>query len=136
MQAPVPPSLARIASKPRVGYAKIYGMAATQLGALIRMRRDHLGLTAQEVGDAVGLSRSGIEAIENGRTRNPSPDVMRGLSDLLGISRVELLVAAGYLDEAEASPLIQLHETLAALREIQEANQRLERLWRRPEPAR
>jgi transcriptional regulator with XRE-family HTH domain len=75
---------------------------STRLGMLVKARRESRGLTMKELGALVGASRTAIDAIENGRTKLPGPDLLRGLAKELGLTRVELLVAAEYLSEDEA----------------------------------
>ena len=71
------------------------------LGEFVRGLRRARGVTQAEVQAATGIPQTYLSDIEIGRTRLPSPDHRRRLGRALGSSNVELLVAAGELEEAE-----------------------------------
>ncbi len=63
------------------------------LAQLVREARLRVNLSLEELSRLVGTSRENANAIENGRNRQPGPDVIAGLSRVLGI-RVEDIYAA------------------------------------------
>jgi len=66
------------------------------LGKLLRQRRHMAELTLHELSTKSGVSTSYLGRIENGE-RYPSASVLRRISKPLGISEIELLIAAGFL---------------------------------------
>lgn len=73
------------------------------VGELVRARRGTLGIgTQQRLADLVGVDRSHIAKIENGTIALPQPDLRRRLSEVLGVSEKEFLIAAGVLAEEPA----------------------------------
>lgn len=72
------------------------------LGAFVAKRREELGIRTQtELGRRTGLPRTTINRIETGVTQLPQPDIRRRLAQALGVSHLDLLVAAGELTEDE-----------------------------------
>jgi hypothetical protein len=99
---------------------KIAGVASTELGRLIRSRREQTidpatrrPYTRASLGQAVGMSMKGIEAIENGRTKTVAPHESSRFSSVLGLSVSEILTAMGYRLEGQLTPaereLVALH---------------------------
>lgn len=86
--------------------AKLYSSGMTKeltMGEMVRARRGSLGIgTQQRLADLVGVDRSHIAKIENGTIALPQPDLRRRLSEVLGVSEKEFLVAAGVLAEEPA----------------------------------
>lgn len=71
------------------------------LGAFLRRRRAELGLTQEGVSDAAGIGRSHLSQIESGKIGLPNAGIRRKLAAALELRHVDLLIAAGELDEAE-----------------------------------
>jgi transcriptional regulator with XRE-family HTH domain len=94
---------------------------ATGLGGFVRRRRVELGLTQEVVADAAGIGRSHLSQIESGKIGLPNAGIRRHLATVLQVRHVDLLVAAGELDDDEvregrqplASELDRLAERLA-----------------------
>lgn len=63
----------------------------SEIGNLIYDRRKELGLTLEEVGNAVGVSKSTVKKWENGFISNMRRDKIEKLSKVLEISPVRLL---------------------------------------------
>lgn len=57
----------------------------------IFLRRKELGLTLEEVGDAVGVGKSTVRKWENGMIKNMGRDKIAALARVLQISPVELV---------------------------------------------
>jgi len=67
------------------------------LGTLIQARRKQAGLTQAELSRMVpGLSRSGINAIEQGSTKTISGELANELVKVLPVSMPELIRAMGF----------------------------------------
>ena len=63
----------------------------SEIGNLIYNRRKELGLTLEEVGNAVGVSKSTVKKWENGFISNMRRDKIEKLAKILEISPVRLL---------------------------------------------
>ena len=72
-----------------------------KFGELIRAKRQALGLTLEEVGDAIGSSKGYIHGLESGRDANPGLLLSVRLSVALGIN-LQLMGAAVIEDHLEA----------------------------------
>jgi transcriptional regulator with XRE-family HTH domain len=75
------------------------------LGSLLRQSREGLARSLQEVAERAGCSSAYVHKLEMNRVRTPSPRVLAGLAEALGLSYQELMRAAGYAahDEAPAT---------------------------------
>lgn len=69
----------------------------TGLGAYIRRRRETLGLSQTTLVERSGVSKSHLSQIEVGKIALPNAEIRRRLAAALGVSHVDLLVAAGEL---------------------------------------
>ena len=65
-----------------------------EIGARLRRRRSALGMTQQQLGDAIGVSFQQIQKYESGRNRIAS-DTLQVLAATLGISPLYFLAADG-----------------------------------------
>lgn len=63
----------------------------SEVGNLIRNRRKELGLTLEEVGNAVGVSKSTVKKWEDGYITNMRRDKIQSLAKVLQINPVRLL---------------------------------------------
>ena len=70
------------------------------IGKKMYRRRKELGLTLEEVGDAVGVGKSTVRRWENGMIKNMGRDKIAALARVLQLSPVEFVPAAG--EEAPA----------------------------------
>lgn len=66
-----------------------------RLGALLRQRREQLGLTQEWVADAVGVSQVSIGKIELGKTKSPRPQTLQRLAEVLHLDIADVYVALG-----------------------------------------
>lgn len=76
-------------------------MESQGIGAYIRERRMNAGWTQAELAEKTGLDRARIAQIEGGRVALPGVDHRRRLALALGVSNVDLLIAAHELDADE-----------------------------------
>lgn len=72
-----------------------------RLGDFVRQRRTDLGLTQQELAARCGIAQGNLSDIERGRTTFPTAWVRRALAQELGVSHVDLILAAGELTPDE-----------------------------------
>lgn len=66
-----------------------------EIGSYIKEKRKANSLTLRELADALGLSHSYLSQIENGR-RKATPSLLQKISQVLGISYIELLRIGKY----------------------------------------
>lgn len=78
----------------------LMGMELT-LGGHIAALRARQGMSQADLATRTGVGRSHLSQIESGKIALPSADIRRRLAKALGVSHVELLVAASELDESE-----------------------------------
>ena len=62
-----------------------------EIGALLKSRRELLGLTLEDVAEAVGINKSTILRWESGEVKNMKRDKISKLADILQISPLEIL---------------------------------------------
>ncbi len=75
------------------------------VGKMIKQRRAELGLTLEEVGNAVGVSKSTVKKWEDGFISNMKRDKIALLSKVLKMNPVSFI-----LEESESSKITQLTE--------------------------
>jgi transcriptional regulator with XRE-family HTH domain len=66
------------------------------LGALLASARADHGLSLQEVATSAGCSPGYVHKLESDRVHTPSPRVLAGLANALGLGYADLMAAAGY----------------------------------------
>ena len=71
------------------------------VGTLVRSRRVALGLSSTRLAEMAGTSSPSLSQIEAGKTRLPGVDLRRRLAGALGLTNLDLLVAAGEVSRAE-----------------------------------
>ncbi|MDQ3655303.1 MAG: helix-turn-helix domain-containing protein [Chloroflexota bacterium] len=73
----------------------------TPLSQFVIERRERLGMNQTQLSIVAGLSKSEINAIENGRVKLPGASKRRALAKALRVTHLDVLVAAGELSLAE-----------------------------------
>jgi len=71
-------------------------MTRTTLGETIRAARAAYDLSLQQVAERAGCSQAYVHKLEMDRVRTPSPRVLAGLAEALGLPYDELMSAADY----------------------------------------
>ena len=66
-----------------------------EIGKKMYLRRKELGLTLEEVGDAVGVGKSTVRKWENGLIRNRGRDKLAALAKVLQMDPVEFVPGDG-----------------------------------------
>lgn len=98
----------------------------SSLAEMVRVKRDELGLSTQELSERSGVSATRINQIENlslsestGKVRRPKPETVERLARALGLSAAKLLLAAGYAPRQKQSDelkaVIEEDEQMAVL---------------------
>lgn len=77
-------------------------MKAKDFGLYIRKLRNEKKLTIRQLELYSGVSNSYLSQLENGKRGIPSAEVLKKLSSPLGVTQSELMIKAGYIDEAYA----------------------------------
>jgi transcriptional regulator with XRE-family HTH domain len=77
-------------------------MESAGMGAYIKARRERLGWTLTALAAQAELSKSELSALEAGKINWPGADKRRRLALALGVSHLDLVVAAGELTRDEA----------------------------------
>jgi len=70
---------------------KITRFDGAALGTRVKLLREMRGMTLQEVADAASFTKSHVWEIEQGRSANPTVNVVWGLSAALSVSPAMLL---------------------------------------------
>lgn len=81
-------------------HANLGGMESG-IGALVRRKRNERGVTLTALAEEAGLSKGYLSTLESEKIGLPAPDVRRRLARALGITQVDLLIAAGELTREE-----------------------------------
>lgn len=76
----------------------------------IKTRRQELGLTLEEVAQAVGVGRSTVRKWETGMIKNMGRDKIAALAQVLQINPVELVPASGSVRTEDEERLEALHQ--------------------------
>jgi len=76
----------------------------------IKARRRELGLTLDEVGQAVGVGKSTVRKWENGLIKNMGRDKIAALAQVLQMNPVELVPVAGAVRTEDEERLEALHQ--------------------------
>jgi transcriptional regulator with XRE-family HTH domain len=79
-------------------------------GELIKREREAKGLSLKTLGKACGISDSEMLKIENGERKTPNWRTLCKLADQLELHPVELLYAAGYINEKYVEPYNKIHK--------------------------
>src|SRR4051812_31216699 len=96
-----------------------------RLGGLLREARRRRNLTQIDIGDALGLSREQVSAIERGRPKKPlDPDHVNKLARLLCVPVLEMVIAQGYDVDFEGIEGEEEVELLRAYRVLEDADRR------------
>lgn len=75
--------------------ANMLGFVNTTLGQFVRELRSERGMAQGELATAAGMPQPALSDIERDRIKLPNADIRRRLAKALGVSHLDLLVAAG-----------------------------------------
>lgn len=80
----------------------------SELGDQLRNVRSTLGLSLKAVAEPAKISTTYLQKLEGGDVKNPSPNILHQLAEVLQIPYSTLMVLAGYVipdaGESKASP--------------------------------
>lgn len=80
----------------------------SNVGQLIKEKREARGLSQKKLGDACGVSDSEIHKIENGTRQNPNWMTLCSIAKALGFHPFEIMLNAGYITEGDIHPALKL----------------------------
>ena len=96
-----------------------------EIGEKLFNRRKELGLTLEQVGDAVGVGKSTVRKWENGMIRNMGRDKIAALAKVLQINPVELVPGDSPQSTMALSPVE--HDIIIAYRQADELDRAMVR---------
>ncbi len=70
---------------------------AKRLGALLRARRNELGLSSRVLGKLTGVDAVTIQRLELGAISAPAPDKLARIAEALGLRLADVYAHAGYV---------------------------------------
>lgn len=82
-------------------------MSMKSLGLTLRESRDLIPMTLRQVEDATGISNAYLSQLENDKIKKPSASVLYKLASLYKIELNTLLRAAGIIEKAQKTELIE-----------------------------
>ncbi len=82
---------------------------ATELGALLRQKRQSLGLSTHRLSALVGVRQSTITRLERGEFAAPRPDKLARIAKALGISLADIYARAGYVVPDDLLPSFPIY---------------------------
>ena len=103
------------------------GGGRRRVGAMVRARREALGLSLQELGERVGCAKSYLSAIENHRRGTPSDEVLGRIEGAMMMAAGSLLEAGRWERSMEAGGESVQRDVLR-LRDAERAGSRLAEL--------
>ena len=71
------------------------------LAEFLKAQREQSRLTQTDMAERAGMQRAHLSEIERGKIALPNADIRRRLAAALGVSHLDLLVAAGEITQAE-----------------------------------
>ena len=77
----------------------------SDIGNYLMKIRQEQQISIRQLAKLTGISHSEINKIENGERENPSPLHIKSIAKVFGISQIECLKIAGYIDEDAQYPL-------------------------------
>jgi HTH-type transcriptional regulator, competence development regulator len=95
-----------------------------QLGGVLRLRREELGLSLRQVEDKTGISNAYLSQVENHKIAQPSPSILRKLADLYEISYSRLMGLAGHPAVDDRGRKAVFFRTSSGLKEITRGEER------------
>lgn len=81
----------------------------SDLGKLIKSKREAAKLSQKKLGDACGMSDTTISKIEAGSRQTPQWDTLCKIAQALNFHPFEILLAAGYITKDDIHPNSQIH---------------------------
>ncbi|GHU76448.1 hypothetical protein FACS1894188_08990 [Clostridia bacterium] len=78
-----------------------------KIGGIIKERRLERAWSKRALAEKAGISHSEVHRIENGDRENPSVSVLNSLAEALGIPKDDMLMLAGYKQDARDVPMIE-----------------------------
>lgn len=75
------------------------------LASFVKSNREKCGMSVRKLAEKAEISHTEIKRIEDGIRKQPSPNILRAIATALNVPYNDIMVAAGYLNEAENEDL-------------------------------
>lgn len=88
----------------------------SDLGKFIMKHRIAKDLSRRKLAELANISHTEIHRLENGERKNPSPPLLKAISNALGVTYEDIMKAAGYIDNT--SPLLVLDARIPGIADL------------------
>lgn len=105
-----------------------YACLMSTLAELVKEARQRKKLSQEQAAELMGVDRNWLAQLETDRIDLPSPDRFELLERYLGVTREEMLRAAGYLGPAREADLFAEIARIAAIDDLTDRMAELRRL--------
>lgn len=75
------------------------------LASYMKSKREVQGMSIRRLAERAAISHTEIKRIEDGTRKQPSPKILKAISEALNVPYNDIMVAAGYLNEAKSEDL-------------------------------
>jgi transcriptional regulator with XRE-family HTH domain len=93
-------------------------------GEEVRQERHRKRMSQEQLAEALGISREAVSKIERGDTKRPGPEILKGIEETLGLSRLRFYQLTSEVDldrEEDVGALLQYIAALPTHEERMEA---------------
>lgn len=82
----------------------------SNVGQLIKTKREAEGMSQKKLGTACGVSDSEIHKIENGTRKKPNWMTLCAVAKTLNFHPFEIMLSAGYITDEDIHPTVKLQK--------------------------
>lgn len=79
-----------------------------KLGIYLKEKRENANYTQSQLGRLCGVSETTICNLETGKTQKPNCKLLCQIAHNLNVSKLDIMLAAGYIDEKDLNPKYRL----------------------------
>lgn len=80
-----------------------------KLGSYLKAKRENANYSQNQLGKLCGVSETTICNLETGKTKKPDCKLLCQIAHNLNVSKLEVMLAAGYIDENDLAPQCRLN---------------------------
>lgn len=80
-----------------------------KLGNYLKEKRENANYSQIQLGKLCGVSETTICNLETGKTQKPDCNLLCKIAQNLNVSKLEIMLAAGYIDENDLNPKCRLN---------------------------
>lgn len=81
------------------------GTLLNTLASYVKTKREECEMSVRKLAEKAEISHTEIKRIEDGTRKQPSPKILKLIAAALNVPYNDIMVAAGYLSEAESEEL-------------------------------